>query len=287
MISPTKQLLEEARLEGYAVGSFNTSNVEVMRAILAAAEEAHSPVMVETSEGEMHFGGADVFVAAFEKIASEIKIPAALHLDHGKSWETVKEAIDKGYRSVHIDASALSFEKNVELTKRVVVLAHPRGIFVEGELGHIPGVSVVHREKITEAVGRVERTDSTLAAKFVGATGVDCLAVSIGNVHGLYQDEKILDFELLRQIRTAVNCFLSLHGASGIGENDLKETVRLGINKVNVNTELRAAYMGSLREELAKPPQEIKPYVVFPPALDEVKKVVKNKVVILGSSGQF
>lgn len=286
MIVPTQQILEKASSGGYAVGSFNTSNVEVMRTILEAANETGSPVLVETSEGEMHFGGAEVFAASFEKVASEIKVPAALHLDHGKSWETVKEAIDQGYRSVHIDASNLPFAKNVELTKRVVALARPHGIFVEGELGHIPGVSVVHTEKVLEVTG-IEKTDPALAAKFVGITGVDCLAVSIGNVHGLYQDKKVLDFALLRQIRATVACFLSLHGASGISRPDLKEAISFGISKVNINTELRQAYIGGLREELREHPEEIKPYTVFLPALEEVKKIVKDKVVILGSGGHF
>lgn len=287
MIASTKQILEKAREKSYAVAAFNVSSIEVMRAILETAESLRAPVMVETSESEMHFGGAGILAAAFEKIASEIKIPSVLHLDHGKSWETVKEAVDQGYRSVHIDASVLFFDENVKLTRRVVALAHPQGIFVEGELGHIPGVSVVHANKVREAVGKIEKTDPALAVEFVESTGVDCLAVSIGNVHGLYQDKKILDFELLRRIRASVSCFLSLHGASGISKPDLKEAVSLGISKVNINTELRKAYVGGLREELKEHPEELKPYTIFPPALEEVKKIVKDKIVILGSSGQI
>lgn len=282
----TLEILKHARTSGFAVGSFNTSNVDVMRAIFSAAGELNSPVIIETSEKEMAFDGARVMFAAFEEMAKEFTVPAALHLDHGKSLKIVEEAIAAGYKSIHIDASLLPYEENVALTAKVVSLAHPQGIFVEGELGHVPGVSESHDQSIIEVIGQIEKTDPEMAEQFYNQTQIDCLAASIGNVHGLYRDGKKLDFELIRELHRHVPCFLSLHGSSGISESDLKTAIAVGITKINVNTELRFAYISNIKKELLENSLEIKPYEVFPPALSSVKEVVKRKMTIFGSTNK-
>ncbi len=286
MIRTTYEILKRARANNYAVGSFNTSNVDVMRAIIEAASELSSPVIVETSEGEMAFDGPRVMVAAFQALSQEIKIPVVLHLDHGKNFETIKTAISSGYTSVHVDASILPYSENLALTQAVVALAHPLNIFVEGELGHVPGTSEAHELKIKEVVANIVKTDPTQAVKFVKETGIDCLAASYGNLHGLYQDEKKLDLALIKTLRGAVDCFLSLHGSSGIKAETIRSAIEAGINKINVNTELRVAYIQGIHHQLDSMREEIKPYKVFPPALNQVKEVVKQKIMLFGSNGQ-
>ncbi|MEK7611338.1 MAG: class II fructose-bisphosphate aldolase [Patescibacteria group bacterium] len=286
MFCSTAEILAKAERGHYAIGSFNTSNVDVMRAIFSAAQSLNSPVMIETSEKEMAFDGANVMAAAFKQLAAEFSIPASLHLDHGKSLSVVQTAISAGYKSVHIDASLLPYEENAALTEKVVELAHSQEIFVEGELGHVPGSSESHQQSITEVIGTIVKTDPDLARKFYSRTKVDCLAASVGNVHGLYQDAKVLDFGLIRKLKEGLPCFLSLHGSSGIPEADLKSAIEAGITKINVNTELRVAYIKNIKTELAKNPDEVKPYEVFPPALLAVEEVVKRKISIFGSENK-
>lgn len=286
MYCSTSEILSRAKTGQYAIGSFNTSNVDVMRAIFSAAQALNSPVMIETSEKEMAFNGPEVMAVAFKQLAAEFSIPASLHLDHGKSLAVIETAISAGYKSVHIDASLLPYEENAVLTAKVVELAHSQDIFVEGELGHVPGSSESHQQSITEVIGTIVKTDPALARQFYSRTKVDCLAASVGNVHGLYRDAKILDFGLIRKLRETLPCFLSLHGSSGISEPDLRSAIEAGITKINVNTELRVAYISNIKTELSKNPEEIKPYKVFPPALAAVSEVVKRKISIFGSENK-
>ena len=286
MVSNTQEILRKAKAGHYGVGSFNTSDPKVMEAILKAADDLKSPVIVETSEGEVNFSGPKVMVAAFLELAEKISVPCVLHLDHGKSFEVIERVIRAGYRSVHFDGSKLIFSENVSTTKRVVETAKPLGIFVEAELGNIPGVSVLHTSSIQDVVGNLQKTDPQQAADFYDQTKVDCLATSVGNVHGIYSNKKPIDFDLIKKIRDSVPCFLSLHGSSGIGVSDLKRAIECGMTKININTELRQAYLSTLREQLASDPNEIRPYEVFPPALLAVENVVKEKIMAVGSDGK-
>lgn len=286
MLDNANNILSKAREGRYGVGSFNTSDPKVMEAILKAADDLKSPVIVETSEGEVNFSGAKVMVAAFLELAEKVSIPCVLHLDHGKNFELIERVIRAGYRSVHFDGSKLPFSENVSTTKRVVATARPLGIFVEAELGHVPGVSVLHSGSIQEVVGDLQKTDPKEASEFYELTKVDCLATSVGNVHGIYSNKKPIDFDLIEKIRKSVPCFLSLHGSSGVSADDLKRAIELGMTKINFNTELRQAYLSTLKKQLDIDPNEIRPYEVFPPALLAVENVVREKIMAVGSNGK-
>jgi len=283
MIVTTKELYTKAKAGGYAVGAFNVSTPEAIRGILEAANELAAPVVIETSGGEMKYMTPTVVVDIVKEYADKLDIPVGIHLDHGPSLEAVKEAIAAGYTSVHIDASALSYDENLKVSKEVVEYAHERGITVEGELGHVGGASEVH-----DGDSKIEKstmTDPIQAAEYVKLTGVDILASSIGNIHGVYENEPQLDFERLAEIGK-IGIPLSLHGGSGIPAEQVHEAIGLGIAKVNVNTELRAAYTNTLREELNENPDEIVPYKYLPEEIEAIKEVVKIKIKMFGSEGK-
>lgn len=283
MIVTSKQLYLDALAGGYAVGAFNVSTPEAIHGVLEAAIELRSPVVIETSESEVRYMGPEVVVEIVESLASEISIPVAIHLDHGQSLATVKEVIDAGYTSVHLDGSALDYQANLNLTKEVTDYAHSMGITVEGELGHVGGASEVHDE--SAVMEKSTYTDPEQASAFVKETGIDVLASSIGNIHGIYENEPELDFERLEKIGK-IGVPLSLHGGSGIPENQIKKAIALGIAKVNVNTELRAAYTNTLRKELNENPDEIVPYKYLPEEIEAIKEVVKKKMIMFGSAGK-
>lgn len=283
MIVTSKELYLKAKKGGYAVGAFNVSTPEAIRGVLAAATELNAPVVIETSEGEMNYMGANVVADIVRDLAECLPIPVAIHLDHGQSLQTVKDVIDDGYTSVHIDASALSYDENLALTKSVVEYAHAKGITVEGELGHVGGASEVHDE--SAVMEKSTYTDPIKAAEFVKETGIDVLASSIGNIHGIYENEPALDFVRLEKIGQ-IGIPLSLHGGSGIPEEQVKRAISLGIAKVNVNTELRMAYTNTLHAELDEHPDEIVPYKYLPKEIQAIKEVVKKKITMFGSAGK-
>lgn len=283
MIVTTKRLYEKARAGGYAIGAFNVSTLEAIKGVLDAAIELDSPVIIETSEKEMKYVGAELVADAVRDLAENLSISVAIHLDHGQSMESVKEAIDAGYTSIHLDGSVLGYAENVKLTREAVEYAHARNVTVEGELGHVGGASEIHDERAK--LEKSTYTDPTQAAVFVHETGIDILASSIGNIHGIYENEPELDFERLARIGQ-IGVPLSLHGGSGIPEVQIKRAIALGITKVNVNTELRQAYTESLHKELDEHPEEIVPYKYLPAEIEAVKKVVLEKIKMFGSVGR-
>lgn len=284
MIVTTKELYHKAREGRYAIGAFNVSTIEAIKAVVEAAQELNSPVIVETSGSEMNYLGAENVVDIVTNIAEELSIPVAIHLDHGKDLDQVKEAMEAGYTSVHIDASSMPYQENVDVTKEVVEFAHSKGITVEGELGRIPGTSETHEgEEVSISVDIL--TDPGLAREYIKETGVDILASSIGNIHGVYETEPQLDFDRLKQIADS-EIPLSLHGGSGIPSHQIKMAISLGVTKINVNTELRMAFTASLRQELAENPDEIVPYKYLPEETEAVKEVVKEKIKLFGSEGK-
>jgi ketose-bisphosphate aldolase len=284
MIVTSGELFKKARDGGYAVGSFNVSTLEAIKAIIEAAKELKSPVMIETSPGELNYMGAENVADIVRNLAEDLEIPVAIHLDHGQSVEQVKLAIDSGYTSVHIDASSYDFEKNVQMTTEAVSYAHKNGITIEGELGHIPGASESH-EGETVQIDSDTLTDPKMAKEFVKETGIDILASSIGNIHGVYENEPQLDFDRLEEI-SKIGVPLSLHGGSGIPEDQIKKAISLGVTKINVNTELRIAFTESLRRELAENPDEVVPYKYLPEEIEAVKAVVKEKIKMFGSANK-
>lgn len=283
MLVTTKDLYLNAKKDNYAVGAFNVSTLEAIKAVINAAMKLKSPIVIETSEKEMAFLDPALVFDIVKELAENLRIQVGLHLDHGKSIDTVKQAIAAGYTSIHIDGSSLSYEDNVRLTQEAVSLAHAKNITVEGELGHIAGSSEKHDEKIT--INQDMLTDPGLAKKFVKETGVDILAVSIGNIHGVYTSGPKLDFVRLQELKE-IGLPMSLHGGSGITEDQVKRAIGLGITKINVNTELREAYTDTLRTELAEDLDEIVPYEYLPEEIEAIEDVVERKIRMFGSENR-
>jgi ketose-bisphosphate aldolase len=286
MLVTTKELVDKAQSQGYAVGAFNACNLEIAKAIIQAAKNLNAPVIIQTSESEARYGGIGYLSSIVKTAASENRIPFALHLDHGKSLEMISDCLVAGYTSIHIDGSELPYNENVNITRSVVKAAHKRGASTEGELGYIVGSSGFHKERAEEVTDEKFFTDPSEASDFVKATGIDMLAISIGNLHGIFEGKPKLDFRRLKKIKQKTKIPLVLHGASSTEDKDIKKAISLGICKVNTNTEVRIAYTNTLRYILSKNTKEIVPYRIFPPAGKAVQKVVEAKIKLFGSAGK-
>jgi len=223
-------------------------------------------------------------VALVESYRKETKLPIFLNFDHGKSFGSMKEAIEAGYDAVHFDGSSYSFKENIVLTRKVVVLAKKNRIsMVEGEFAEIPGQhSILHKEK-APSFSKDSFTDPKEAKEFAGKTGVDSLAILIGTVHGVYEKNPRLNLKQLQEIKKRVTCFMVLHGGSGTPKRDLLHAVKTGVVKVNISTELRAAFTNTLRETLKAKPEEVTPYKILPPSVQAVCKVAEYHIQFLGS----
>lgn len=277
MLVSSKILLEKAKKEKYGIGAFNTCNLEITKAILAAAINLDTPVILQTSEGEARHGQVEKLAHLICDFVRQPKLLIALNLDHGRSFEFVKKCIAAGYTQVMIDGSKLSYEENIALTKEVVNYAHQYNVPVEGELGLIPTPG--QKEIVSEREREKAMTNPDLALDFVKKTEVDFLAIAIGNVHGFYKDRPILDFRRLREIKKKVKIPLVLHGGSGIADCDIKKAISLGICKINVNTELRVAFTEALRKALKNPEAHV-PYEYMKAAEAAVQKLVEEKIKV-------
>lgn len=283
------EIFKKARENKYAIGHFNVSNMEQVRAIMQVAQKMRSPVIIATSEGESNFMGKRQIKALVDSWRQETGLPVILHLDHGKDFNIIREVIEAGYDSVHFDGSKLPFEENVEATKQVVDFARKNNIKnVEGELGYLRGQSAIHEAVV---ISEKDLTDPSQVLEFVEKTGVDSLAVAIGNVHGIFKEgqDPHLFLDRLEEIRGKLNdsVGLVLHGGSGIPEEDIRASIRLGIVKININTELRVAYIQTLRKSLSDNPEETTPYKIMPLAIEAVQKVVEEKIKLFGSENKI
>jgi len=282
------ELLVKARKGKYAIGQFNVSTDEQIRAIVEVAKDLKSPAIIGTSENEREFIGLKQAVALVLTWHEATGVPIILNADHCKSFESAKEAIDVGYDMVQFDGSVLPFEENVKITKQVVEYAKSKNpeIVVEGELGYLRGGSEIHKEKIK--IKKEDLTKPQEAKTFVEKTEVDTLAVVIGNLHGIEVQSKRLYLDRLEQIqRTIPTTLLVLHGGSDTEEEDIKKAIKLGIVKININTELRVAYSQGLEKQIREHPEEVKPYKILAPAVEEMKKVVAEKIKLFGSKGKI
>ncbi len=278
-------IFQRAKQEKYAIGAFNISNLEQLKGIIGAAVKLKSPILIATSEGESKFLGKKQIRVLIDAYKQETGLPIWLHLDHGKSFETIEEAIEAGYDSVHFDGSALDFKENVTISRKVVKLAKKYKIKnVEGEIGYLRGKSALGQE---EEAKEEDLTNPEQALEFVKKTGVDSLAIAIGNVHGVFKSGKNpnLRIDCLIEIEQKLRkkAFLVLHGGSGTPEEDIIKAVNNGIAKVNVNTELRVAYTHSLKDSLDSNPDQTTPYKIMPPVVDAVQEIVENKIILFGS----
>ncbi|MDP4161888.1 MAG: class II fructose-bisphosphate aldolase [Bacillota bacterium] len=277
------EMLKKANAEGYAVGQFNLNNLEFTQAILMAAQEEKSPVILGVSEGAARYmGGFKTVVKMVEGLMEDYKVtvPVAIHLDHGSSFEKCKEAIDAGFTSVMIDASHGPFEENVSTTTKVVEYAHSKGVSVEAELGVVGG-----QEDDVVADG-VIYADPKECEELVKRTGIDCLAPALGSVHGPYKGEPNLGFAEMEQINKTAGVPLVLHGGTGIPTHDIQKSISLGTAKINVNTENQIASAKAVREVLAAKPNEYDPRKYLGPARDAIKATVAGKMGEFGSAGR-
>lgn len=275
----SKDILLKAQREGYAVGAFNAENMEMVQAIVSAAEELSSPVIIQTTPGSLQYADTDLFFGMVNAVAGKAKVPVALHLDHGNSAELCAKALRSGYTSIMIDGSKLPFEENVELTKKVVEFTHAMGVPVEGELGTVGGKEDTHEVKDSEKA----YTDPQEAKAFAEQTGVDFLAVGIGNAHGFYQGVPKLRFDILEKTKGLVSIPIVLHGASGIPDEDVKKSTGLGICKVNFATELRDAFTKGVKAFIAENPDAFDPKKYNGAGREKVKELVMHKMQVLNS----
>lgn len=283
-----KDWLQKAKEEKFAIGAFNVGNLETFKAITQAASNKKSPVIIESSPGETKWMEANNIVDIAKNYSEELGIPILVNLDHGETLEQCQQGIEAGYDLIHFDGGKLPLEENLEIVKKVVEAAHAKGLTVEGEIDHIQGSSEVHLGSAATEAAKGLMTDSEKARQFVVNSGIDIFAAFFGNVHGVFSGgDENLHLDLLEKIAQALpNTFLSLHGGSGIPNNQVKEAIKLGIVKVNVNTEMRQAFKDSLEDVMDKNPDEYAMYKMEGPVIEAVQKIVEQKIEVFGSSGK-
>ena len=276
----SEKMLLDAQKGCYAVGAFNGENMEMVKAVLAAAEELKAPVMLQTTPGTIKYGTVETYAAIVKAEAEKVSVPVCLHLDHGDSFELAVQAMKAGYTSVMIDGSHEDFENNIAITKKVVDVAKAIGIPVEAELGKVGG-----KEDDLEADADTN-TDPVEAKEFVERTGVSSLAVAIGTAHGFYVGTPVLDKPRVSAIKEVVPVPLVLHGASGLSEEDVKECVERGMCKVNFATELRAAYTAAVKKLLEEKPETYDPKKLGIVGMEAVKEQVMLRMKMCGCDGK-
>ncbi len=300
-----KYILDDANARGYAVGAFNVNNLEFAKAVIAAASEADSPVIIQASEGAVSYAGLQPLVAIVRSLAESTRVPVALHLDHGKSFDVIIGCIRHGFTSVMIDGSHLPFAENVAITRKIVEIARAAGVTVEAEIGRLAGIE----DNVAVAEREALLTDPREAKAFVEQTGCDALAVAIGTSHGprKFKGEPILAIDLVARIKEQVKLPLVLHGASGvlaalvengerygarwggskgIPDDAIVGAIKNGINKVNIDTDMRLAFIASVRESLANRPELLDPRDLLKPAMAAIKQVAADKMKLFQSAGK-
>lgn len=283
MLVSMKAILEDANKHYYGVMAMNSINIEMARAGILAAEEEHSPIIIQFGPGQMKkHAHAEDMLPVIKELAERVYVPVALNLDHGTDFYVIADCINRGFTNVMFDGSALSFQENIKRTSVITALAHQKGCSVEGELGHV-GQAVN-----SDDTDRDLYTNPDMAVEFVKKTGIDALAVAIGTAHGAYPKGKIpkLDFERLIQLKSALNMPLVLHGGSGSGEENLRKAIAGGINKINVCTDAfeagKQAMLAVLKEDSSLD------YMNLCMAAEAgIKSFVKDYMRIIGSAGRY
>ena len=273
----SEKMLLDAQKGGYAVGAFNVENMEMVMAVIAAAEELRAPLMMQTTPSTIKYAGLDMYLANVKAAAERASVPVCLHLDHGDSFDLAMRALRTGYTSIMIDGSHNVFEENIAITKAVADACRPSGIPVEAELGKVGG-----KEDDLDGGEGNGYTDPLEAKEFVERTGVTSLAVAIGTAHGVYKGVPKLDLDRLAEIRKVVDIPLVLHGASGLSEEAVVESIKRGICKVNFATELRIAYTDGVKEFLAANPDAFDPKKYGKVAMEHVKAIVETRMKMCG-----
>ncbi len=285
-MSLIKDYLKRTTEEKWALGHFNFSEDDAIRAIVESAVELKTPIFVGTSEGERKHLGVQEAVALIKAFREEFQIPIFLNADHTKTFQCVKEAVDAGYDAILADFSALSFEENVKLTKQSVEYAKSKNpdILVEGELGYVRGESKIQNEVIE--IKPEDLTKPEEALEFVKKTGIDMLAPAVGNIHGIVTNSlESIDIPKIVDIKKAIgeNIYLVLHGGSGLTEMEFKNSINAGISMIHINTEIRVAFTAAIKEAIEKMPSETTPYKILAPSVEAMKRVILEKLHIFGS----
>ena len=303
----TKEMFKKSMEEGFAIGAFNVNNMEIIQAIVDAAENQKSPVILQASSSAIKYARINYLMKMIEAATENSDIPIAIHLDHGPDFETCTMCIDAGFTSVMIDGSKYDFEKNVALTKKVVDYAHERGVVVEAELGKLAGIE----DEVNVSESDAMYTDPDQAKEFVLRTGCDSLAIAIGTSHGAYKfkGEAKLRFDILAKIKEKIpNTPIVLHGAStvipelvemcnkyggnipgakGVPDEILNEASKSGVSKINVDTDLRLAMTASIRKVFAENPEAFDPRKYLLPAREKITEIVEHKMRdVFGSAGK-
>ena len=305
MLVTNKELLDAAKKGKYAVGAFNINNMEFIQAIAEAAGELNSPVILAVSEGAIKYAGFENLVSMVRIAAERENARFSLHLDHGKDMDVIERCIENGFTSVMIDGSPLPFEENIAVTREVVKKAASHGVSVEGELGKLAGVE----DNVSVSEQDAKFTDPDEAVQFVERTGVDSLAVAVGTSHGAYKfkGEPRLGMDRLSEIASKVSIPLVLHGASGVNrehveiansfgagigdargvpDDAIKEAVRRGISKVNIDTDMRIAFTAFIRKKFSEDPKGFDPRKYLGAGRDAIIGVVKAKIRLFGSENK-
>lgn len=277
----SKELMLDAQKNGYAIGAFNVENMEMVQAVVAAAEALRSPVILQTTPGTLKYASPEMFYANVAAAAKAAKIPVVMHLDHGSSFDLALRAFRAGYTSIMIDGSQKEFEENIALTKSVVDACHAGGVPVEAELGKVGG-----KEDDLDGGEGNGYTVPEEAAEFVARTGVDFLAVAVGTAHGVYKGIPKLDIDRISRIRALVDVPLVLHGTSGVPDETVRECIARGMCKVNYATDLRIAFTKGVKDYLAQNPDVYDPKKYSAAGRENVKQYVMQKIKVCGSDGR-
>lgn len=285
MIVPIKQIVEKAHQRRYAVGAFNTSNLEITLAIVRAAVKLKSPVIIQTSESAIEYSNLATLFGIMSNVANTIgkSVPIAIHLDHGKNTQIVRDCINIGYNSVHMDASEKDYASNVRVSRQMAQLAHRKKIWIQAELGSILGKEGMVKLETGEINMKDLMTDPMQAKDFVARTKVDTLAISVGTIHGSFKGVEKVDQERLKKIRELVNIPLVLHGGSGLSPQTFKKAIKNGISIVNIDTNLRLAFKKALQATVAKESDIIDPRKILEPSTQAMQQEVERIIKIFGS----
>ncbi len=279
---PVTELLLRADKEGYAVGAFNANNMEIIQAIVEAAEKENSPVIMQASQGAIKYAGLEYITGMVKIAAAAVRVPVALHLDHGTDFDQVVRCIRSGFSSIMYDGSKLPLEENIAITKKVLEITRPIGVSLEAELGKIGGTE----DNVHVSEHEAMYTDPEEARYFVEKTGIESLAIAIGTAHGQYKGDPKLDFERLKKIKSLVKIPIVLHGSSGVSDESLRKAIGLGVCKVNIDTNIREAFVGEVRRIMADNPNEIDPRKLLGPAREAAVAIIREKIRVFGSSGK-
>ncbi len=278
----SKHLLLDALAQRYAIGGFNVQNLEMVQAVAEAAQEERSPLIIQFNPANVRHVGMRYAAALAEAAAHQVSVPVVLHLDHGVDYAQTVQALRAGFTSMMYDGTPFTLEENITVTRDVCLMAHAAGVAVEGEIGQMGG----QEEGVFTAEGAGTMSDPDEAARYVTETGVDSLAVAVGNVHGMQTAAAQLDLERITRIRALVGVPLVIHGGSGVPEDAVREAIGRGVCKFNVATQLNQGFMDGMLTTAQAFPNETNPRAALAAAREQVKEAARVKMRLYGSNGR-